>query len=228
MNIFISESTLDNKYKCYGHFYSINYAEKKCSCRSVLEIVNLTKVPNDPNDLQKLKPNAIFIMMNPGESYPIENILCEIEPNEMSFMQTKLVLAHPDRTQYQLMRVMEVKGWNHVRVLNLSDLRDPDSGSFYNYFAKVANYEHGEVHSCFSELRRKELMTMLNIVSPIFAAWGVSYKLRSLIENCVISLVNKNELKGIKKIGTTDKYYHPLLRGNPFNQIEWLKKIIRL
>ena len=41
-----------------------------------------------------------------------------------------LVLTQPDNTQYQVMRVAVACGWSHVRVLNLSDLRDPKSGSF--------------------------------------------------------------------------------------------------
>ena len=49
-----------------------------------------------------------------------------------------MVFAKPDVTQYQVMRIMAEMGWDHVRIVNLSDIREPKSIKF---FKRVKEFE---------------------------------------------------------------------------------------
>ncbi|WP_272689744.1 hypothetical protein [Providencia sp. PROV033] len=70
------------------------------------------------------KPDLMVVMMNPGSSYPLDGI-------DNNFFQSE---AQPDTTQQQIMRVMDAVGFDYARILNLSDLRTPDSGQLYPFF----------------------------------------------------------------------------------------------
>jgi len=72
-------------------------------------------------------PDAIFIMMNPGSSRPLEEVDNVVSEDNINKLEISLVPTKPDTTQYQVMRVMHYCNWNHVRVLNISDMRDPKS-----------------------------------------------------------------------------------------------------
>ncbi len=65
----------------------------------------------------------MVVMMNPGSSYPLNGIDNNFLPSE----------AQPDITQKQIMRVMDAVGFDYARILNLSDLRTPDSGELYRF-----------------------------------------------------------------------------------------------
>ena len=134
---YMKQAMLEQRYKCYGHFYSIILGKYKFPCRSVLEIINKTGVSHQTVDLLKRTPDLVVIMMNPGASKPEVDQKIEIQMDSIPYMEITLTPTIPDRTQFQIMRVMEAKNWTHSRILNLSDLRDPDSGSFYQYFGKL-------------------------------------------------------------------------------------------
>jgi len=223
-SLYIDQAILEEKYKCYGYFYSIVLHDHKFPCRSVLEIVDKTKIPHQTDDLLKQIPDLVVIMMNPGASRPKIDQSIEVQLDSIKDMKISLTTTIPDRTQYQIMRIMEAKNWTHSRILNLSDLRDPKSGKFYKYFELVESILGSDHHTIFSKLREKELYKKLNSKSPILAAWGVSDKLDPLINKCMNNINNEN-LIGIRKSGSLYKYYHPLLQGTPFNQKEWLNKL---
>jgi len=44
--------------------------------------------------------------------------------------EKEIIPTKPDNAQYQIMRIMLLQKWEHVRVLNLSDLRNGNSGNF--------------------------------------------------------------------------------------------------
>lgn len=221
----IKQAVLEKRYACYGHFYSITSSDKEYRCRSVLEIVSVDFDLGEPNCLIEHIPDATVIMMNPGSSKPMHPQNIRIDLNDVYSMETSLVLTCPDDTQFQIMRIMEFKRWQHVRVLNLSDLRKSSSGKFYDFFPHVEHQTSRDLHSIFSKDRRAELTKKLYLNKPIIAAWGVSQKLNPLIAKCVGGVCSG--FIGVKKENATDKYYHPLLQGKPMTQEKWLQKICK-
>ena len=231
---FIPASELKKKYEVFGHFYSVIFpCGNIIDCRSVLEIIDKSIVPSDINTLHGLKPDCIFIMMNPGSSRPldkdVEGSLKRINSSVVKNMRITYVSAKPDTTQYQVMRVMKAKGWGHVRVLNLSDLRNPKSGEFITRFNEVENYKNGHIHSIFSSLRCEELEQKMNRKkgAPVVCAWGVSDNLNTLIGRCLERIDGKCRRMGVCKDDGSDKYYHPLPTLQR-NKEEWVRKVLTL
>src|SRR5438128_2289474 len=126
---FIPAEKLKNKFAVFGHFYSVHVAPRKwIECRSVLEIAG-TQL--SAKALTDQKPDAIFVMMNPGSSRPLVEVDNRIRASGIHELRVSLVPTKPDTTQYQVMRLMHHCQWRHVRVLNLSDIRCAGSGEFF-------------------------------------------------------------------------------------------------
>ena len=203
MNQFICAAELKKLYTVYGHFYDIEFESEILPCRSVLEIIDKNTI------LENSNPDAVFIMMNPGSSRPLKGSPDKISYKNIQSLKINLVDTKPDTTQYQIMRVMHYKNWKHVRVLNLSDLRNPKSNNFYNHFSSIEKEYDKDIHSIFSCVREQELLGMLYGKKSVIAAWGVSNKLDPLICRCVNQLEKHNkEIIGLNK--TDNYYFHPL------------------
>ncbi|MCK5311622.1 MAG: DUF1643 domain-containing protein [Desulfobacteraceae bacterium] len=205
---FIPANELKKEYDVFGHFYSISNID----CRSVLEIVNKENNIKELDSLSLMSPDAIFIMMNPGSSRPLNEVNNIISINNVEQLEVSLVPTKPDTTQYQLMRVMHYCNWKHVRVLNLSDMRDPKSGRFVERYKAIENYMGLKEHSIFSDARGNELKRKLKRKSaaPVVCAWGVNAELDQLIERCTRKISHITKVGGILKNGTKNKYFHPL------------------
>ena len=107
-------------------------------------------------------------MMNPGSSYPLEEPIKDLKEISLDFKKKKnLVLTRPDNTQYQLMRIGVKMGWSHLRVLNLSDLRNAKSKLFLEKVEALSNLNNGNIHSIFSESRVYECKNILQSTSQI-------------------------------------------------------------
>ena len=131
MQPFIPADELKQNYGVFGHFYAVELASKEVvECRSVLEIASKTHAPKEPSELSMLRPDAVFVMMNPGSSRPLVEVNNPIHAKAIHKLPISLVPTRPDTTQYQVMRLMHFRCWRHVRVLNLSDLRNPKSAEF--------------------------------------------------------------------------------------------------
>ncbi len=207
-------------YACYARFYEMTVGGETYNCRDVLDIIRKEPVVQpDPQKLLAKEVDAIFIMMNPGSS----------EPKDKENNGRKMTEAEPDDTQFQLMRVMEnKKNWQHVRVLNLSDLRNPESGSFYKLFKNVESL-NGKKHSIFNDSRKGALneFWMLKENAPIIAAWGVDDNLNSLTAQCIQYLKSVT----VKPIGwlkprTKNRFYHPYSRVDKKNPSAWVRIVL--
>jgi hypothetical protein len=221
---FIPAAELKKEFDVFGHFYSLKTPTETYLCRSSLEIIKKGISLDSPTTA---KADAIFVMMNPGSSRPLNNPdeLVVMESN-ISKLKIELVPTKPDTTQYQLMRVMLIKNWNHVRVINLSDLRDPKSGSFIKLSSQYAQINQSDSHSIFSNFRSNELIRKLDKkdTAPTVLAWGVSDDLDPLIEKAVAKLKNHQHISGLKKDETDNKYYHPLPTLQK-DKVAWVKNI---
>jgi len=111
---FIPAQELKSKFGVFGNFYSVQVATKRVvECRSVLEIVEADHAPKKATGLSSRKPDAIFIMMNPGSSRPLTEVNNRIHAKAIHELPISLVPTKPDTTQYQVMRIMHYCEWRH-------------------------------------------------------------------------------------------------------------------
>jgi len=238
MRRFIYAAELKKTFRCYGHFYRLNIeGTNPLLCRSVLEITSLPRealgAGTDPDDLFTLPdaktnlPDAIAIMMNPGGSRALEEGDTDSRltmPLSGGFKKP-LVLTRPDVTQYQLMRIAASKGWKHIRVLNISDLRNPKSPSFIAQTQHLSTLSNGETHSLFCDTRTVERMQMLRRKpgAPLILGWGQYPGLIPLAEQCLSCIEGE-------KIVTVPSENNPILTAHPSPMMqakkeEWLDAI---
>jgi hypothetical protein len=249
MTAFAYAAELKKTFRCYGHFYRLSIAGIEPQlCRSVLEIMSLPReavgAKSDPDDLFGASngvvhtcagvnktlnlPDAVVIMMNPGSSRPIE----EGDTDSLLTMplpagfQKPLALTQPDNTQYQIMRIMVSKHWNHVRILNISDLRDPKSPNFIARTKALADLPGGGAHSLFSKVRKNERANMLKRKpdAPFILGWGQDAGLIPLAVQCLACI------DGEKRV-TVPAGNDPALTAHPSPMLQkkkegWIEAIL--
>lgn len=209
---FVYAWELKKIFDVWGHFYRVDDAS--ADCRSTLEIIRKDSSKESLVPTSREVPDALFIMMNPGSSRPLNGkfIPIAINSKRIQDIETSLVPTRPDNTQYQLMRVMARLGWNHVRVLNLSDLRNSVGADFVEQMKAVEKGPLGTAHSIFSDARQSELAEKLQRKAggPLVYAWGKNPGLQPLIEQCLSKVGNEDLIFGLR---SHDFYYaHPLPR----------------
>jgi hypothetical protein len=205
---------LEERHLVLGRFYQSPAGHR---CRDEL-LIACRSTSTDPGIL----PDAVFVMMNPGDSEPLSG--GDTAPVHAS----KHAPTRPDRTQYQVMRLMAHRGWNLVRVINLSDLRTPTSGKLSGLMAAYQATEGTDAHSIFSQSRCRKLEEALSRKpgAPIVAAWGLGRHLRPWAERALEALTSSSVI-GIRGVGQTWGYRHPLPR-NATAQAEWLREMSQL
>ncbi|WP_255298288.1 DUF1643 domain-containing protein [Brevibacillus dissolubilis] len=215
--------SIQSEFFCYGHFYDLHLDGKKLiECRSVLEIVR-----NDyrisKSKISTTKPDAIAIMMNPGASIPLDSRpeIIDVENFNINFQTKTLVTAVPDKTQTQIMQIMNNKRWNHIRIINLSDIREKDSRELGK---KIGKFEHDTLcmlHSIFSSQRKDERNhALINCKVPIILAWGTNSYTKKYAERCLM-LINNHITIGISSDESELFYHHPLTR-----KVRWVPKMV--
>ena len=223
---FLYAAELKKRFDCFGHFYELGLANgEQAKCRSVLEIVDASVPRTDLSAISLLEPDAVVVMMNPGSSHPTvaghqdERI---VYPRPGAPCRKPLVPTRPDNTQYQVMRIAVAQGWSHIRVLNLSDLRDPKSGSFLQKVEALDAVPGGHAHSIFCPERANECRHALKRrrATPILLGWGQDAGLLPLARQCLDRL-------GAEPTCTVRSDVHPLLNAHPSpmlqtKKIQWL------
>ena len=225
---FIPAGQLKDKYDVSGHFYTVEVAAGKVvACRSVLELVEKAFLPKELTRVSQRKPDAVFIMMNPGSSQPLVEVNNHVHARNIDKLPISLVPTKPDTTQYQVMRLMHYCDWHHVRVLNLSDLRCSKSIDFFKQFKQLEADESFDAHSIFSNQRKAELLSKLtqDAEIPVVRAWGLSQELDPLIERCLSKIGHHRQIRGLMKEGSLDKYLHPLPSLQK-QKIEWVNRMV--
>ncbi|CAN7641240.1 hypothetical protein [Massilia sp. LjRoot122] len=222
---FIPADQLKKQFRVLGHFYNVVVGGQRVFCRSSLEIVRDALFPNRLD----AAPDAIVVMMNPGSSQPLATVPEEVDHTAFPFTRKNLVATKPDTTQYQIMRLMHYCGWDHVRVLNLSDLREASSASFVKQYRSLEAEHNYSKHSIFCPSRKRELSDSLRRSSdaPIISAWGTSAKLDPLIQRCTHAINERGQFVGLKHVDGFDRYLHPLPRMQEAKQA-WVDDMVKL
>jgi len=219
----VSESDLGQHFEVLGHFYSIEIPGiTPRECRDILEIRSRT-------GFEIGLPDAVFVMMNPGSSKPISGGYGLLTPDKISEMTSDLTQAEPDKTQYQVMRVMHCSGWGHVRVINLSDLHETKSREFVRLYKKLEGERGVTAHSVFSPQRTHQLHGHLlrKPGAPIVLAWGVGSGLNTLTSRAIDALANESGVVGWARESRGARYYHPLPPSRD-RQMIWVDKILNI
>lgn len=233
---FIAAAELKKKYAVFGNFYSRDLNQTtNFTGRNILEIIGHDVCPLMPRDIEGMLPDAIMIMMNPGSSQPLEDIEYQRTLGKQSQIKQNLVATKPDTTQYQVMRIMSYMSWQHVRVINLSDLREAKSLLFIKKFIGLEAEFSYDLHSIFAKKRREELTLALKrkTDAPLIKGWGISDKLDPLIERAELALaeLNQNQAQkdvvfGVVKADLTPiKYFHPLPTLQK-DKNQWVENIV--
>jgi len=227
---FIPAEKLKQQYFCLGHFYRLVLENgREFPCRSVLEILKTEKYPiRLREEIADSHSDALIIMMNPGSSRALSPTHedREVAAGAIRTMELAqpLVPTVPDTTQYQVMRLMIVQNWDHVRVVNLSDLRNPNSVNFLQTASRIKEMPGGSVHSLFSAGRRKERDLRLSMNrGPVIAGWGQNPRLTELAKRCVHSIEN-GRIVGVQKYGYPFRFAHPSPRNHSL-KLQWLTDI---
>ncbi|CAN5375861.1 hypothetical protein BH09BAC5_BH09BAC5_22530 [soil metagenome] len=225
---FIPAPEFKEKFEVFGFFYDLE-GRKNLRYRALLEIMRKDGAQQRKNilttDPKLPKIDAVVVMMNPGSSRPLgedsQNYYSNHAEASRNILKEKLVPTKPDPTQYQVERLMEYYKWNRVRVLNLSDIREPKSGKFYRWISEERNE-----HSFFSESRKKVLEKMIPEKVTVIAGWGMEEKLFPLITMAERFLKRRgNEIVG-DQTGCSSFYFrHP---SPPIIQrrLNWLNEVI--
>ena len=213
---FVYADELKKKFLVFGHFYDLCIKEETFKCRSVLEIIS-----NSITDVKESNPNAVVVMMNPGSSRPMDiNYSPKVFlPEEITANTWKkdIISARPDNAQYQIMRLMLLQQWEHVRVLNLSDLRNGNSGNFSIEYEKAKLLDPSNPHSLLHVKRHSELIKNCSSAPIVIAAWGTAEVLR---EAAISFLDIINNIEGLPLDKPWYRYPSPYKK---VQKIEWLK-----
>ena len=157
-------------------------------------------------------PEIMIVMMNPGASVPLEGG----DDGRAEYA------AKPDLTQKQIVKVMDHRGFKYARILNLSDLRHPDSIDFLPELKPLDSA--GIAHSIFDPTRASEFREVFVQSVPVILAWGVDNRLRPLARRALEHIEYPLRV-GQKKAGSDWAYYHPRQRGKD-PQI-WMDEILK-
>ncbi|WP_428912053.1 hypothetical protein [Niallia sp. Krafla_26] len=224
---FIPADDLKRKYNVYGNFYNVEHEGSCKKYRNDLHIID--KECFDQHGLSQ-PIELLAIMMNPGESTPLfSNYRIPLFTREKVIMRKHCldpIPAKPDRTQYQVMRMMNGLEIKHSRVINISDIRDTQSGSF----AVDLESEISDLHSIFSESREQELTNIYSSLADdafVFLAWGRDIidcePFKLLAEKCISTLPQDKVVLGIAGEDYL-KFKHPLQRGRGGTPRSWLQE----
>jgi len=200
----------------YGYFYNLKISNSILKCRSVLEIKR--------KNIKTQVPDIVVVMMNPGSSVPLSKEFNPIIFSKEEYINEKtkdLIPTRPDNAQYQIMRLMEFNNWDFVRILNLSDLRNGNSGKFQTEFKIAMNLDKSNPHCITHFDRKKELLDYIKSKSnKIIAAWG---SIAELKESAQEILKLDNQIIGLRNGKLPNfKYASPHMKKQ---KIEWLIEI---
>jgi hypothetical protein len=215
---FIYANELMAEFSVFGHFYDLQIGTRTFNCRSVLEIVS-----KSIDDVACSIPNAVVVMMNPGSSRPLEGHYKpkRFTPDEImdGYWEKEIVRTKPDNAQYQIMRLMLIQEWAHVRVLNLSDLRNGNSSHFTMDFKEATKLDLTCPHSLTHEGRHTELKKSCSNSPIVIAAWGSTEVLREAA-NSFLQIIKI--VRGVPLDKPWYRYPSPYKKEQ---KIKWLHKI---
>lgn len=142
------------RFSAFGYFRTIDCNGESMRCRYAMELVSEGSSLEDP-------PEVVLVLSNPGGADHSEG-------NSLH----RPVPVGPGRSIKSVVQMLDLLGVNRCRILNLSDMQEPDSTRFVRDFGTLP-----DGHSIFAEPRRYALKRLLSGSAVVIVAWGTSRKL---------------------------------------------------
>ncbi|MGA9269161.1 MAG: hypothetical protein WBV45_00965 [Lutimonas sp.] len=190
---------MKDDFEIRGYFYRL----EDINCRKYLDIKR--------KDTFLENPDLLVVMMNPGNSKPLDGMYTGKEESE----------ACPDRTQMQIMHLMKNCDLSYCRILNLTDIQESKSSILYKILSKRKIKKMA--HSIFDPRRQAEFNELYPKGTRTIFAWGVHEALTELAQ-VALDRVGEENTFGLKKGNLDTAYYHPL-PPNYFKQQNWINQI---
>ena len=203
----IKKKELLQEFEVEASFYNVVVNDQIFECRSRARIKR--------KGVNKEEYDAILVLCNPGSCKGvISPPILDPRKDEIPFVPAK-----SDPTQEQVMRLMVMRQWDHVNIINISDLCAGNIDNF-KIMLKKAKEELFTYHSIFSTERKSELLGLLELNNgPIIAGWGKKTFIKEYIEQ-VLLMAPFNDIIGWKHLDHP-YYYHPNLQI-PNKNKKWL------
>jgi hypothetical protein len=204
-----------HRFRCLGLFYDWRDDRSDFAKRAVLEIMEA----GQPDSRAARKPDAVIVMMNPGSSAPLPG-------HEGPGIEGRLVPTKPDSVQRQVMRLMARVDWQHVRVVNLSDIRAARSADLHALIDAGADANGlGALFADASHVRPDA-----TVDAPIvICAWGMDRRLAPWAKQAHQWLESSRaKLAGMAAPAAKfPAYRYPKPVGNWSMAVEWLEVVER-
>jgi len=222
---FIYASELKEKFQVFGHYYNLKLKGQLFPSRRVADIVDRNALST--SGLQQSLPQAVVIMMNPGSSSPADESYRPVELSSRRLLaadyQTDWTEIKPDNTQYQMMRLMRLRNWQHLRIINLSDLREGNSCTFAKNFRRAEVLNKQNPHSYLHPKRQPELLSLCKNADAVIAAWGSN----AVQQEQGLACIELFEKEGIRLMGLPlDKPWYRF--ASPYRKDQklfWLEEV---
>ena len=219
---------MTSEFSLWAHFYRLKLGAQVLDCRSRVDIFRTSggKTPESKSIVAAI-PDLVFVLLNPGSCRPgdMDDVFPLYKPDEMSdFGQLSRVT--PDRTQIQLMRLLDMLELNHGRLLNLSDIRESCSLRFTKTLRSLKSRHRENAHSIFGKPRKGIFRACLDSrLGVAVVGWGAHCVCPELANRCLEELARQ----GIRIVGKAhpcnrNGYYHPLARHQVARD-RWLSEI---
>lgn len=205
---FLLAADLKGIFHTEGAFYHTELNGESYACRGLAKI-SRRGVETDVAD-------ALFVMVNPGSCKPTDEDYLFPKYNK-NLSEIPFVQANSDATQYQIMRLMERRGWNMIYIIKLSDLK---AGNIEEFKAHLSLFEAqgNDSHSIFSGGRISEIVMLLAEKTRIIAGWGTQTFMKKRMVHALSVLTDSREVSGLPH-KTNPYYYHPF----PMVQHKYIK-----
>ena len=153
----LKETLLRERSVVRGKFRQVMLAGEQVLMRPEARIVRREGVSTFNG--RKERADAVMVMLNPGSCVPI-----------IEFSSGEWREAKADRTQFQLMRLMEHMAWDEMVIVNLSDLCE---GNQQEFAALQKRCEAGGIrHSRFTESAELEWSSVISAADRLLYGWG--------------------------------------------------------
>lgn len=232
---FVYADTLKRHYSVFGEFYRLDIGQQRLLCRRRVELVHTGQGAAEPLALDIAKgstPDAVAILMNPGGVRPSEDLDGFLNSLPLTHCYSRQDLTQsdtlhrlkPDNTQYQLMRLMQAMGWNHLRLVNLSDLCDANSQSFARRLADLLEQHPSLPHSIIDTARIADWQALVGDAmlagSFAIAAWGAPSVLEPQARECIQRLPS---IIGVEQAFPWYRFASPYRKDH---KLEWLNTML--
>jgi hypothetical protein len=208
----LNAKVLKKVYGVYGYFYDAIINDEIYPCRCTLELIDHDITPLNLNEIYDHPVDILILMMNPGGSKPLDPFYLpqKISDPSQLYSSKELCPAIPDNTQYQIMKVMHQKQYQHARIINLSDIREAKSPIFIKLAETLNTVPGGGSHSIFDVSRVEDLEKFMGVSDsiPIIVGWGRDEKLLPLAYQALEHLKDLQVL-GVPSNEENTLYSHP-------------------